>query len=54
VRPAVVRWRWMGEWFSLSTSWLFATNFIVLLVGQFNCVRLLFVEREIRAPSPRN
>ena len=38
-----------------STSWLFATNFIV---GQFNCVHLLFVEREIRviprSLSPRN
>ena len=38
VRQVVVRWRWMGEQSeppSSSTSWLFATNFIVLLVGQF-------------------
>jgi len=40
-----------------STSCLFAQYLLptlVLLVGQFNCVRLLFFEREIRAPSPRN
>ena len=40
-----------------STSCLFAQYLLptlVLLVGQFNCVRLLFVEREIRAPNPRN
>jgi len=36
---------------SSSTSWLFVTNFII---REFNCVRLLFIEREIKAPSARN